>query len=332
MNKSKILRTLFNASIFYSIVRLIIFIIFWNANLYDFLYFHFSNDLAWIFLTLILPLSTAVLVAQKVNSRFLTDLGKFFFTLLIMLTITGYGFNKSYWGYIIKRPSIFNEVKNANEVLSITRLVKKPYERQFRILTDSISYKKNDLFLDLYYSNFERPYLVFENMPTKGNLWRFEEIANEKKLKLSLSEVKKIQTLIINSSFLESPEEGYDERGNKYDIQIVEFVTSDESNITTAPTNKSIDQRKPSLKFKDKFLLVSMNSGEISNDHYSFYEFLIKDDQIIKKQKYFYDIAGIEGIEYSKLAPIAEIAVLILSLIIFGIYRLVIKLRKNQLQ
>ncbi len=274
-------------------------------------------------------MSTAVLVAQKISSKFLTDLGKFFLPLLVILTITGYGFNKSYWGYIIKRPSVFNEVKNTNEVLSITRLEKKFDERQFKILTDSISYKKYDYLPDLYYSNFERPYLVFENMPNRGNLWRYEEVANDKNLKLSISEVNKIQTLIINSSFLESPEEGYEERGNRYDIQIVEFVTSDESNTTIVPTNKSISQRKPSLEFEDKFLLVSMKSGELSNDHYPFYEFLIKNDQIIKKQKYFYDVAGIEGMEYSMLAPIAEIAVLILSLIIFGIYKLIIKLRKT---
>ena len=174
--------------------------------------------------------------------------------------------------------------------------------------------------------------MVFENMRNRGNLWSYEDVANDKDLKLSISEVNNIQTLIINSSFLESPEEGYEERGNRYDIQIVEFVTSDESNTTIVPTNKSVSQRKPSLEFENKFLLVSMKSGELSNDHYPFYEFLIKDDQIIKKQKYFYDVAGIEGMEYSILAPIAEIAVLVLSLILFGIYRLIIKLRKNWLQ
>lgn len=277
-------------------------------------------------------MSIAVLIAQKVSSKFLTNLGKIFLPLLILLTITGYGFNKSYWGYIIKRPSVFTEVKNANEVLSITSLEKKFNENQFKILTDSISYKKYDYFPDLYYSNFERPYMVFENMRNRGNLWNYEDVANNENLKLSPKEVNQIQNLILNSSFLESPDKGYEERGNRYDIQIIEFVSSDESNTTIVPTNENISQRTPSLEFENRFLLVSIKSGELSNDHYPFYEFLIEDNQILKKQKYFYDVAGIEGLEYSILAPIAETAVLILSLIIFGIYKLIIKLRENWLQ
>lgn len=277
-------------------------------------------------------MSIAVLVAQKINSKFLTNLGKFFLPLLIILTITGYAFNKSYWGYIIKRPSVFSEVKNANEVLSITRLEKKSNERQFKILTDSISYKKYDYLPDLYYSNFERPYMVFENMRNRGNLWNYEDVANDNNLKLLPKEVNQIQNLILNSSFLESPDEGYEERGNRYDIQIVEFATSKESNTTIIPTNESISQRTPSLEFENIFLLISMKSGELSNDHYPFYEFLIKDEKIIKKQKYFYDVAGIEGMEYSMLAPITELAFLILSLVLFGIFSLIIKLKKNWLQ
>ena len=81
-----------------------------------------------------------------------------------------------------------------------------------------------------------------------------------------------------------------------------------------------------------KYYFVTINSGQLENDHYPIYEFLIENNRIVKKQKYFYDVAGIEGAEYSLLAPIAETAVLILSIILLGIYKLIFKLRKNWLQ
>ena len=42
--------------------------------------------------------------------------------------------------------------------------------------------------------------------------------------------------------------------------------------------------------FDNRFFLVSIEGGEVSNDHYPFIELLIKDNKIIKKQKYFFDV------------------------------------------
>jgi hypothetical protein len=107
-------------------------------------------------------------------------------------------------------------------------------------------------------------------------------------------------------------------------MQIIEFAINDEKNTTAVNTSKTDRQKIPTLGFEHKYMLVSIRSGELSNDHYPIYEFLIKKDKIIKKQKYFYDAAGIEGMEYSILAPIAEMFILILSLALFGIYKLII--------
>ncbi|MBN2891891.1 MAG: hypothetical protein JXL97_08495 [Bacteroidales bacterium] len=138
MNKLKIVKLILKTSIFYSILRFFMLVIIGSSNLYDFFHFHFSNDLAWIFLTIIFPLFTSIVLSYKLNSKFLTDLGKLFLPLLIIISIIGYGFNKNNWGYIIKRPSVFSEVKNANELLSITRLEKQFDRSQFKILSDSI--------------------------------------------------------------------------------------------------------------------------------------------------------------------------------------------------
>ncbi|GHC66429.1 hypothetical protein [Ulvibacter litoralis] len=330
MRKLKILKTAFKATIFYSLIRLLVLIIFRIADLYDFLHFHYSNDLAWIFLTIIFPLSTAILIALKVKSKFLTDLGKFFLPLLIIVTITGYGFNKSYWGHIIKRPSVFSELKDATEILSITEANKDFNSSKFEISKDTIKYYDHDYFLDLYYKNFERPFMQFGALGQRGNLYQYKDIAENSNLKLLKEELKVVETLILNSGFLVKPDESYEEYGNQLNIQIIEFTTSGEQGYLIS---KSIeDRKKPLFDYDSKYLFVTINSGQLENDHYPIYEFLIEDNEIVKKQKYFYDLAGIEGAEYSLLAPIAETTILILSLILFGIYKLIIKLRKNWLQ
>jgi hypothetical protein len=330
LNKSKILKTVFKASIFYSIIRLIILIVFRYADLYDFLYFHYSNDFAWIFFTIILPLSIAVLIAQKVSSNFITNLGKFFLPLLLVLTITGYVFNKSYWGHIIKRPSVFSELNDATEILSITQATRKFKNSDFEISKDTIQYYNNDYFLDLYYKGFERPFLKFGTLGQRGNLSSYKELAKNSALKIPKEELNQIEKLIINSDFLEEPKEGYGEYGNSLNIQILEFTTSQEDSYWT--TGSIEDRQKPIFNYDNKYFLVSINSGQLSNDHFAIYEFLIDDNVIVKKQKYFYDVAGIEGLEYSLLAPILETAILFLSLILFGISKLIIKLRRNWLQ
>ena len=327
MTKFKILKTACKAAIFYSIIRLIILIVFRYADLYDFLYFHFSNDFAWIFLTLIIPLSTAILIAIKLKSKFLTDLGKFFLPLLIIVSLIGFGFNKSYWGHIIKRPSVFSELKNATEILSITEANKDSDSSDFKISKDTIQYYDFDYFLNLYYKNFERPFMQFSALGQGGNLYQYKNIAKNSNLKLLNEELKEIETLILNSGFLVKPDAGYEKYGNALNIQIIEFTTSKKRGYLISKNNE--DRTKPLFDYDKKYLFVTINSGEIENDHYPIYEFLIENNSIVKKQKYFYDVAGIEGIEYSLLAPIAEIAILILSLLLFGTYKLIIKLRKS---
>lgn len=325
MTKSTFLKTVYKAAVFYSIIRFLILIVFRKADLYDFLYFHYSNDFAWFFLTILLPLPISIFIAQKLKSKLLATLGKVFLPSLFLLTIVGLGFNKSYWGYFIKRPSIFYELKDATEILSITKATKEYNNIDFEISKDTTHYYPNNYSLDLYYSGFERPYRLFSSLGQRGNLSSFKEIAKNPNLKITEDELKQLQGLILNSNFLEKPEEGYEEFGNSFNIQILEFTTSKERGYLLSRTIE--DRNKPLFDFDKKYFLISINTGQLSNDHLSFYEFLIQNNQIIKKQKYFYDVAGIEGFEYPLLTPIFEIAFLILSLFFLGIFKLFIKLK-----
>lgn len=286
--------------------------------------------MTWIFLTLILPIILGILFAFAIKSKFINDLGKFFLPLLIISSIIGYGFNKNYWGYIIKRPSVFSELKNSTEILSITRASKTFDKNKYQISRDTVEFKKFGYFLDLYYKDFERPFMQFEALGYIGNLPSYKKIVNNQKLKLTDKELREINDLIVKSSFLEKPENGYEEYGNNLSIQVIEFATNPEVDYLISENIENIEN--PLFEYDDKYFFVTVKSGQLSNDHYPIYEFLIEKGKIVKQQKYFYDVAGIEGAEYSRLAPIAEGLILILSIILFGIYKLVFWLRKNWLQ
>ncbi len=57
-----------------------------------------------------------------------------------------------------------------------------------------------------------------------------------------------------------------------------------------------------------EFLIVTLQGGQVANDHYPFYEFLFLKEvngyKLIKRQKFYVDFAGIEGKEFSLLIPV----------------------------
>src|SRR5699024_5726230 len=110
----------------------------------------------------------------------------------IIISIVGYGFNKSYWGHIIKRPSVFSELKKATEILSITEANKKFDNSVFELSHDTIKYYDHDYFLDLYYKGFERPFMQFSALGQRGNLYQYKDIAKNSALKIPKEELKAI--------------------------------------------------------------------------------------------------------------------------------------------
>ena len=57
-------------------------------------------------------------------------------------------------------------------------------------------------------------------------------------------------------------------------------------------------------------LFVGVRGGEVSNDHYPYYEFLFTTDspgalpKLLSSQRFYYDVAGIEGAEWPVFLPV----------------------------
>jgi len=311
-----IFRIISIASIFYTFIKFIFWVILkLDSNATSFLYYNVNNDLFWYLLYYFIPILLAVFLAIrfKDNSN-LYEIGKFFVFVLFVLTILGSIVNKNYWGYYFKRPSTFSELKNANEILSITQFGDE--KSSFKIINETNLIDEGELVSDFYYFSFERPiFTMLSKNISRGNLSDWNEIYKSPKAKLTEVELKKLDNSIRNSEFIDIPEYGYEESLITKGIA-VEFVTSSSDNTSLVTLNES---RKPLLSFDKKFVYVLINSGQISNDHFGVYEFLFQENQIIKKNKYYYDVAGLEGIEYPVASPIIELIFLFFTLFVISI-------------
>ena len=118
----------------------------------------------------------------------------------------------------------------------------------------------------------------------------------DKKLKASKGLLLCIDKLIKESGLLDYGEKNWDTSGQLSGI-LSEFTTIN----------------------KLKYIFVGLSGGQVSNDHYPFYEFLFIENnrklELVKKQKFYTDIAGYEGFEYANIAPIFSLLLTVFGLV-----------------
>ena len=297
----KLLKILFNASVYYVIFRFLVWLtLLFNRSLSESINYHYSDSLIWYFLWFALPILASVLIAVKLQSRFFQKTGIALLPLLIVGTIIGAYFNNEYWGYPFRRPTVFKELKEASSIISITNIKKTTDEKDFRAYTDTTLTESLYGGEDLYYGNLDRPIMTFlDRANINGDLYGWYAIAKNVDKKISKSDLSLMSSLIAKSNLLVSPNEGYESSGNRFNGRIIEFKTVD---------GKS-------------FYHITLKSGEVANDHYPLYEILFsKSDSkfdIVKSQYFYTDFAGVEGFEYSNLASLIEfIALVCIGLIV----------------
>jgi len=311
----KLLRILFNASVYYVIFRFLVWLtLSFNRSLSGSINYHYSDSLIWYLLWFALPILASVLIATKLQFRFFQKIGFALLPLLIVGTIIGGYLNNEYWGYPFRRPTVFNELKEASSIISITNIKKLADEKDFRAYTDSSLTESLFGREDLYYGNLDRPIMTFlDRANINGDLYGWYEIAENVEKKISKNDLSLISSLIVKSNLLFSPSKGYESSGNRFNGRIIEFKTVD---------GKS-------------FYHITLKSGEVANDHYPLYEILIANSDsalnIIKTQYFFTDVAGIEGFEYSNLAGFIEFVLFIfIGLIVLLINGVTILIKRKK--
>lgn len=150
---------------------------------------------------------------------------------------------------------------------------------------------------DFYYGTADRIFMVFQDRShINGDLSDFPKIYNNPKLKVSKYALQSIDKQIERSHLVDKGEKNYDSSGQLNGI-VTEFVTED--NV--------------------KYVFAGLSGGEVANDHYPKYEFLFAEKnnqyELINKQRFYIDIAGIEGLEYANIAPFFSILLTVIGLV-----------------
>ncbi len=283
---------------------LLSFLIVNNRQLYNNILLHYSDSLTWYFIFFFVPLLGGLTFYFWVKEKYVSKRLKFLFGSLLILqlvfTVTALSMNSNYWGYAFKRPAVFREILNAEKVLSCARvfntdstgIVKLHVEVDTTVSMENLYGRE-----DPYYGTLDRIFMVFQDRAQfNGLLSDFPKIYNNAELKISNDILLRIDKQIKESKLIDK---GY----NKWD--------------TLVPLNGIVTQ----LVANDnaKFIFAGLSGGAVSNDHYPNYEFLFaeKDHQyeLIKKQRFYTDVAGIEGLEYANIAPFFSLLLTVIGLV-----------------
>lgn len=211
-------------------------------------------------------------------------------------------FNHQYWGYIIKRPVIFPEIGQASAVNSVSyvsnesngeRVMLFAMEDPYRDIRDLSS--RNDLYDNL----FNRPFLTLDYLGIAGKIWKgglatYEDTTQ----KIQSNDLRLIDSLIYNSGMIVYGGDGYDSNGVVHGF-VIELTGENDQSLVFA----------------------GLQGGQVSNDHYPFYEFLFQKAgdvyQLKRKHRFYTDLAGLEGMEYANLAPFLSIFILLIGALVW---------------
>lgn len=279
-------------------------LIVYNQQFYESISYHYSDSFIWYFIFYIVPILAGFTFFFALKNKNLTKGFRILFgTILIFqlaFTLTAAIMNNHYWGYPFKRPAVFKEIHSANTVITcspVSNIDSSGISSLHLIRDTNRSLKYNEGKDKFYYGILDRVFMVFNDKATiYSNLYNFPEIYKNPKSKASNKLLKNINQQITESKIIDL---GINSKTTPQLTGLVtEFVTHDNY----------------------KYIFVGLNGGEVSNDHYSHYEFLFieKDNQpiLLKQQRFYTDIAGIEGLEYANIAPLFSLLLSVIGFIV----------------
>lgn len=288
----KIVRVLISASVIYVFCRVLL----WGGLLFDrgtsdMVNYHYASTAIWYCLWFVLPIVLSLIIGYNLHSLFICKAGTVLLPLVIVITIVGGNINHHYWGYSFRHPAVFSEVQNATHLFSIADIEKSSGQQAFSLVPGTATGQLFYACDDWYYANLDRSLSALRE---RGVVVPPHAAARSSAFVITARELQRVGQIIMGSGFLLTPAKGYEKRGKSYEGKILAFMTDTKV-----------------------YCYVYITSGEIENDHYPFYEFLLDisgNYSIVKKQRYFTDVAGFERLEYCNLAPIVEFLALLGSI------------------
>lgn len=192
--------------------------------------------------------------------------------ILVLALVLAIGMSKYYWGYFFQRPPASAAVEGIREVttLSFVRCSVSSGRARCALRSDhSLSEELQECRKDQYYCLEGR---IAVGLRESGRL-----PANPTPTQPAV--LRQVESVLTGQNVLVPSESGYD--GN---ADLTGIVVTDENGN------------------RGSVLAIAITGREVSNDHYPHYELLVDAGgdkvRIIRKTVFFYDVAGMEGVEW----------------------------------
>jgi len=317
--RKKIIDTLVYMSTGFTVVHGLLFLmIVANRNLYATLSYHYSDNITWYVLIFGLPLISGITFYFWIKKRNIYKGIKILFGVIFILqlafTIIATTMNLKYWGYAFKRPATFEELSSATKILQCSSITN--YDstglKPFYIVNDtSENFKNLSGRKDPYYGNVDRAFMVFQdNSHRYADLYDFPNVYFDTARNVPSNELIRIDNQIQKTGIIDKGVPNYKHYIGLSGV-VMKFQTAD----------------------NEMYTFVGLGGGEVSNDHYPFYEFLFLEENgnynLIKRQKYYTDFAGFEGIEYAYIALIFSLLLTITGVVILIVILIINRIMKK---
>jgi hypothetical protein len=203
------------------------------------------------------------------------------------------GFSRVIWGYYCFRPKVpgeMRDIKTVSAVIPVKTVSEGKDHRRMVVRDDySIADRIVDAKKDAYYCLEERLLLALEArsiLPSRPST--------------NLSGLPELFPLVRGSGILVAPDEGYE------DADML-------SGIVVDATGRS----------GQRLVFLGLTGMQLSNDHYPYYELVFSGTggtqalSYIRGQRFFYDVAGIEGAEWYAIWPFLALVGIIGGFLVF---------------
>ncbi|MCH5433555.1 hypothetical protein LT991_12385 [Leptospira interrogans serovar Canicola] len=254
---------------------------YFSEELYN-LQYHPTDSLDWVILIYLVPAIAAAFLNQLIPyTYFDTTKHRIITVVYLSIGIMILFWSQSHWGYFLSRPSIPNSIKKVKRLVSELSLEPsifpacnlKSKDRDWQLTSSKrFDYDTTQDRIEYFLDN------IFVRLNQDETNWR--KALNKTSFRLNISKGIKIHDFIQKNYTFEKREAEYNRVCFFRAVDIFEFIDFD----------------------GNKIYYVGYSTYQLSNDHYAYYEFIIYENengyQIKQSNRFFYDVAGIEGLEF----------------------------------
>ena len=211
---------------------------------------------------------------------------------LVLPFLTAIWINYQMWGYTVTRPGLDRRIALARQIESVTCVETRSDLSGHR---EFFGVPVGDVDGYIQIDPYEGDYYVLEGRVLRALKAR-QALPTEAQ-GMPSGRLRGLYQVLDESGLLEDGEPGYGDAKELSGI-VVEALGRDGRPL----------------------LFVGVRGGEVSNDHHPYYEFLFTRDsaaghlKLLSSQRFYYDLAGAEGLEWPIFLPVLTIASLIPTL------------------